>query len=121
MVHSTADEIVSLPRTGCPVLDCPGNWCHFRPVKWTPQYHTACQIQKKILAMMGLEMQQQNQTPKESKIAAPKLKPAELCSLTKAWTELEERKRILRMKGLPKAVEVKPKEKGQALLRGPRE
>lgn len=83
-------------------------------MKWSPQYHTACQIQKQILDMMGLEMQQANRTPKVvPKEGREKLKPAELCSLTKAWSELEDRKRILRNKPLPKAMEVKEKVKVQ--------
>lgn len=76
----------------------------FYLVRHVPQYHTACQIQKKILEALGLEMQQANQTPKPAP-NAPKLRPAEICSLAKAWSDIEERKRILRMKGLPKPVE----------------
>lgn len=79
-------------------------------VKYSPQYHTACQIQKKVLEAMGLEMQQKNQTPKPIK-GSPQLKPSDLCSLAKAWETIEERKRILRMKGLPKAVDSKEREK----------
>lgn len=80
---------------------------------WNPQYHTACQIQKKILAAMGLEMQHANQTPKPmAEEKSPKLKPSELCSLAKAWETIEERKRILRMKPKPKDIEVKPKVQG---------
>lgn len=71
---------------------------------WNPQYHTACQIQKKILESMGLEFQRANQTPKPIE-KAPKLKPAELCSLAKAWELIENRKRILRNKGLPKSID----------------
>ena len=60
--------------------------------------------------MMGLELQQANQTPKP--VADDKKKPlkaSELCSLTRAWTELEERKRILRMKPKPKDIAVEQK------------
>lgn len=78
---------------------------------WNPQYHTACQIQKKILEAMGLEFQRANQTPKPIE-NAPKLKPADLCSLAKAWETIEERKRILRMKPKPRDIEVKPKAPG---------
>ena len=64
-------------------------------------------MQKKILEALGLEFQQANRTPKPIDPAlATKLKPAELCSLTKAWTELEERKRIIRMKPKPRDVDV---------------
>jgi hypothetical protein len=59
---------------------------------------------------MGLDLAQANQTPKMGKIQT-NLSPSELCSLTKAWGELEERKRILRGKGLPKPVESKEREK----------
>lgn len=38
------------------------------------------------------------------------LSPSELASLAKAWDTLEDRKRILRMKPLPKAQEVPKKE-----------
>jgi len=58
-------------------------------MRWTPNYHVACQIQKKILAQME----------------GP-LEPNQLASLSKAWDTLEERKRILRMKPLPKAQDV---------------
>lgn len=64
--------------------------------KWTPNYHVACAIQRKILNKMD-----------ESKTTA-----ANLATLANAWNTLEERKRILRMKGLPKSVEVKPKKSG---------
>lgn len=77
-------------------------------MRYQPQYHTACQIQKMILGKMGLELAQANQVPKMGKIKTD-LTPSELCSLTKAWSELEDRKRILRNKGLPKAVEVSDK------------
>lgn len=60
-------------------------------MRWTPNYHVACQIQKRILVQMQAE----------------KLTPKDLAALTGAWEKLEERKRILRMKPLPKAVEVK--------------
>ena len=78
-------------------------------MRWTPQYHTACQIQKLILGKMGLDLLQANQTPKVGKIKTD-LSPSELCSLTKAWSELEDRKRILRNKPLPKAAEVREKD-----------
>ena len=60
---------------------------------------------------MGLERQKANQTPKPMPVGGKSLKPVELCSLAKSWSELEDRKRIIRMKGLPKAVEVKEKSK----------
>jgi hypothetical protein len=72
----------------------------------SPQYHTACQIQKLILGQMGLEISQANQTPKpmpEGK--KPKLTPSELANLAKSWDLIENRKRILRGKGLPKPIE----------------
>lgn len=64
-------------------------------MRWTPNYHTACKIQNKILAQMD----------------APKLTPKDLAALTSAWERLEERKRILRMKPAPKAVDVPLKSK----------
>lgn len=96
-----------------PRIDCPAQEWQFRPMKWAPQYHTACQIQRLILDQMGLEMAQKNQTPKPMpKGLKPSLKPGELCALTKAWSELEDRKRILRGKGLPKPIEAKEKPRG---------
>ena len=65
-------------------------------MRWSPNYHTACQIQKKILVQMEAE----------------ELTPKDLAALTSAWEKLEERKRILRMKPMPKAVDVTPKAKG---------
>jgi hypothetical protein len=64
--------------------------------RWQPNYHVACGIQKKILAQME----------------AAELTPKDLAALTSAWEKLEERKRILRMKPLPKAVDVAVKSKG---------
>jgi len=63
--------------------------------RWTPNYHVACQIQRKILAQMEKS----------------DLKPKDLATLTSAWERLEERKRILRMKPKPRDVEVKDKSK----------
>lgn len=42
---------------------------------------------------------------------AEDLAPKDLAALTGAWEKLEERKRILRMKPLPKAQDVSVKEK----------
>lgn len=80
--------------------------------RWSPSYHTACQIQKKILSAMGLEFLQSGQTPKPIE-KGPPLTPGELSSLSKAWDTLEDRKRILRFKPLPKAQDV-PIKKGAA-------
>jgi hypothetical protein len=67
-------------------------------MRWTPNYHVACQIQKRILVQMEAE----------------ELTPKDLAALTGAWEKLEERKRILRMKPLPKAQDVSVKEKHPA-------
>lgn len=83
-------------------------------MRHSPQYHTACQIQKLILKKMGLGMQQRNQTPKpmdEAKV--DELKSTELCALASAWEKIEDRKRILRMKGLPKPVDSAVKDKSK--------
>ena len=69
--------------------------CHFALMRWTPQYHTACKIQNKITAMLD----------------APDMAAKDLASLVGAWEKLEERKRILRMKPLPKAIDVPQKAK----------
>ncbi len=46
------------------------------------------------------------------------LKPSEIASLAKAWDTLEERKRILRMKPAPKAIDVPLKQpKKERLVR----
>jgi len=58
--------------------------------RWQPNYHVACGIQRKILAQME----------------NPEISPKDLTSLSGAWEKLEERKRILRMKPLPKAIDV---------------
>jgi hypothetical protein len=50
----------------------------------------ACRIQKRLLERMD----------------DPKIGPQHLAQLSNAWERLEERKRILRMKPLPKAVDV---------------
>jgi hypothetical protein len=72
----------------------------------TPNYHTACKLQDKILDMAGVVRQSRWN---KSKIAAPEgidLNPAQLSALVGAWDRLEERKRILRMKPMPKPVDV---------------
>jgi hypothetical protein len=70
-------------------------------VKYAPNYHIACGIQRKILEQIGVGP---DAPPKVSKLS-----PKDLAVLTSAWEKLEERKRILRNKPLPKAAEVKPK------------
>lgn len=89
---------VILPRP-LPLLRAPLTWGWkwlLSAMRWTPNYSVACTIQKRILAMM--------QTKED-------LTPAELSSLSGAWEKLEERKRILRMKPLPKAQDVSIKQK----------
>ena len=76
----------------------------------TPQYHTACQMQKRILDAMGLEMNHAGRTPKPMK-NCPKLRPGDIANLVKSWDLLENRKRILRGKGLPKPLEAPQKPK----------
>ena len=78
--------------------------------RYTPQYHVACQIQKKILAKMGLSLQKANRVPQASD-ADCDLSPRDLATLTSSWTLLEERKRIIRMKPKPRDAEVKEKPK----------
>jgi hypothetical protein len=78
--------------------------------RFTPQYHVACQIQKKILAKMGLSFQQANRVPRASD-ADCELSPRDLASLTASWNLIEERKRILRMKPKPRDQEVKEEKK----------
>jgi hypothetical protein len=81
--------------------------------KYTPQYHTACQIQRKILRKMGLEFQDANHAPKPAKSLDDDLSPKDLALLTSSWNTLEERKRILRMKPKPRDVDVAEKKKAK--------
>lgn len=75
-------------------------------MRFQPNYYLACRIQDKILNMIGVIPQaKRNYDPK----AKRNLTPGELSSLTKAFDVMEERKRILRNKPLPKAAEVKEK------------
>lgn len=87
--------------------------CQFRSIRYQAQYHVACQIQKKILAKLGLQFQHPNRVPQASD-ADCDLSPKDLSSLISSWDRIEERKRILRMKGLPRAVDARPKEKKAA-------
>lgn len=68
----------------------------------TEPYRRAIQMQR-VIAAQALE---------------PGTKPLERASLARVWCELEETKRKLRMKPLPKAIEVtaqgKPKSKSRA-------
>jgi hypothetical protein len=80
-------------------------------MRYQTQYHTACQIQRKILRKMGLEFQDANHVPKPAKSLDDDLSPRDICALTSSWTLLEERKRILRMKPKPRDVEVTEKKK----------
>ena len=76
-------------------------------MRWCPSYHVACRLQDKILLQMGL-VRSGKPVPLDKLIQDAKskpLKPVELASLVKAWESMEDRKRILRGKGLPKPVE----------------
>lgn len=76
-------------------------------MRWSPQYHVACRLQDKVLGLMGL-LRSGKPAPLDQlikEIKAKPLRPVEMCSLIKAWESLEDRKRILRGKGLPKPVE----------------
>jgi hypothetical protein len=80
--------------------------------RFTPQYHVACQIQKKILAKMGIRFAQANRVPKS---AGPDcdLSPKDLAVLAGSWNTIEERKRILRMKPKPRDQEVTDNKKAK--------
>lgn len=78
--------------------------------RYTAQYHVACQIQKKVLAKMGLRFQEANRVPKSATEDCD-LNPKDLAALINSWNTLEERKRILRMKPKPRDIEVKPAQK----------
>ena len=83
-------------------------------MRYTPSYHTACQLQDKVLGQIGLIRLSRSDRKKLEKPVGKNLKPAELSSLVKSWELLEERKRILRMRPLPKAVAVPPTERPKA-------
>lgn len=51
----------------------------------------------------------------------PKTSPSALAQLMRAWSELEERKRIIRMKPAPKPIDVTAKPKRQAHVVTPEE
>ena len=77
--------------------------------RFTPNYYIACRIQDKILNMIGVMPQNKSRHDPKAK---RNLTPSELSTLTKAFDTMEERKRILRNKPLPKAQEVeRPKDK----------
>lgn len=69
-------------------------------MRWAPSYHKALHIQERLLNAMGLD--------KDGKLLPnpPPIPPNQLASLAAAWDKLEDRKRILRDKPLPKAREV---------------
>lgn len=80
-------------------------------MRYQPNYYLACRIQDKILNMIGIKPQNKsNHDPSAKKDLAP----GELASLTKAFDLMEDRKRVLRMRGLPKPVEADRKEKKPA-------
>ena len=78
--------------------------------RFQPNYYLACRIQDKILNMIGIKPQNSSRYDPDAK---RDLKPGELASLTKAFDTMEDRKRIIRMKGKPKDVEVKEKAKNK--------
>ena len=77
-------------------------------MRYQPNYYLSCRIQDKILNMIGVKPQSKKNWEPDAK---RDLKPGELATLAKAFDTLEERKRIIRMKGLPKAVDVAPRRK----------
>lgn len=78
-------------------------------------------MQDQILAQMGLS-RLGKPTQSDPKSKKDSLKPSELNSLVKAWEGLEDRKRILRGKGLPKPVDgIDGKHKRLKVFSGPSE
>lgn len=77
--------------------------------RYQPNYHVACRLQDRILNVIGVKPQLASHI--DESVRNKKLNPAQLSSLVNAWDKLEDRKRILRMKPLPKAQDVAPKEK----------
>lgn len=76
-------------------------------MRWTPNYHVACKLQDKILESIGITRKARGGRPQLLDVDKPMpMKPSDLSSLIKAWDTLEDRKRVLRMKPLPRAVDV---------------
>ena len=68
-------------------------------------------MQDRILNMMGVATQLKHHIDPSIKVGD--LSPGQMAQLVNAWETLEERKRKIRMKPLPKAVDVeKAKKKG---------
>lgn len=83
-------------------------------MRWSPNYHHACRMQDKILKMIGVDRLWHigdEELPSKGK---KDLTPGQLATLVKAWDTLEERKRIIRMKPAPKAIDVTPKVKARS-------
>jgi hypothetical protein len=75
--------------------------------RYQPNYYIACRIQDKILNKIGVTPQNKSRhEPSKEEDLSPK----DLAVLASSWNTLEERKRILRNKPLPKAAEVKEKQ-----------
>lgn len=88
-----------------PRIDNPRLEPHIAPMRHGIPYHRATKLQDLIYSTCH----------KES------VKPIELAQLARAWDSLENRKRILKMKGLPKPVDA-PKAKTAAdVVIAPRE
>lgn len=83
--------------------------------RFQPNYYVACRLQDRILNTIGVDPQTKKRVDLSLKT---KLKPVELASLVKSWDLLEDRKRVLRGKGLPKPLEApqKPKATKQAVF-----
>jgi hypothetical protein len=78
-------------------------------MRYQPNYHIACRIQDRILNAMGVQTQLKHHVKPE--LAARDLTPTQLAALASAWDKLEDRKRIIRMKPLPKAQDVTPQKR----------
>ena len=76
--------------------------------RYQPNYYIACRLQERLLNTIGVEPQTKKRIDPSLKT---KLRPGELASLVKSWDLLEDRKRVLRMKPLPKSIDVTPKKK----------
>lgn len=81
-------------------------------MRYAPNYYIACRLQERLLNTIGVDPQTKKRVDPSLKA---ELKPGELASLVKSWDLLEDRKRVLRMKPLPKAMDVTPKPKKVAL------
>lgn len=81
-------------------------------MRWTAQYHVACKLQDRILEHVGIVRRGKGGRPVvDEPDRNLKVKPMELAALVKAWDVLEDRKRVIRMKPVPRPIDVTKEQK----------